>query len=229
MRTTELHRAQPTLTDFDATVVEVHALEDGTTDIELNRTAFYARSGGQAGDRGLILLDDDEYVVVDTRYSPDRGTVFHRIARDAPFHGAPGVTVSGRVDPDRRDQLTIGHTAQHLAYLASVMALGPRPSTGGTIDIDNIRVDIAHSSDEGTIDPQAVRDAYLSLVDADLEIRRSPDADDSSTWWWAIEGHEPIGCGGTHLTHTGGARLLEPAIKRKGSKNAVIKLTHPHG
>lgn len=229
MRTTELHRAQPALTDFDATVVEVHALDDGTTAVELNRTAFYARSGGQAGDRGRILLGVDEFAVVDTRYSHDRGTVLHHLAIDTAFDAAPGMQVSGHIDGDRRQQLTIGHTAQHLAYIASVVALGPRHSTGGTIDVDNIRVDIAHSSDEGAIDPQAIRDAYLNLVDADLEIRRWPDADDPSTWWWAIDGHEPIGCGGTHLLHTGAACLLEPSIKRKGSKNAVIKLTRPQG
>lgn len=227
MRTTELHRAQPNLADFDATIVEVHTLDDGTTALELNRTAFYARSGGQAGDHGLIVVGDEELVVVDTRYSPDRSAVYHHLASGASSPASPGSAIVGHIDAERREQLTIGHTAQHLAYLAGVMVLGPRPSTGGSIDIGNIRVDIAHAADEGTINPQAVIDAYRSLVDADFEVRRWPDPDDPSIWWWAIEGHEPIGCGGTHLTHTRDARVLEPAIKRKGSKNAVLKLTRP--
>jgi len=229
MRTTELHRAQPALTDFDATIVDVHTLDDGITTVELNRSAFYARSGGQAGDQGLIIIGDNEFAIIDTRYSYDRGTVLHHLAAGSAFTGTPGDAVSGHVDAERRQKLTIGHTAQHLAYLASVTVLGPRPSTGGTIDIGNVRVDIAHSSDEGTIDVQAVLDAYRTLVEADLEIRRWPDDDDPSTWWWAIDGHEAIGCGGTHLTRTGDAHSLEPETKRKGSKNAVIKLTPATG
>jgi hypothetical protein len=104
------------------------------------------------------------------------------------------------------------------------MALGRRPSTGGIIEIDNIRVDHAHVSNERGIDPNAVLDAYRVLINADLAIHRWADAQHPATWWWVIDGHEPIGCSGAHLGSTRGASVLEPTIKRKGSKNAVIKL-----
>lgn len=227
MRTTELHRTAPTLDAFDATVVGWIELDDGTTAVELDRSAFYARSGGQAGDRGVIAIGPDELIVVDTRYSPDHDRVLHHLASGSTVPTGTGVTVEAQIDRDRRRRLTIGHTAQHLAYLAAVVVLGPRPATGGTIDIDAIRVDIAHSAAEGTIDALAISDAYRSLVGQDLEIRRWADPTDPSVWWWAIDGHEPIGCGGTHLASTGAAAGLSPTIKRKGSKNAVIKLAAP--
>jgi Ser-tRNA(Ala) deacylase AlaX len=224
MPTTELHRTLPSLLDFDATITGVGQLDDGTTVIELDRSAFYARSGGQAGDHGLFVIGSGELIVTDTRYSPDRETVWHHLAPGHDPKPEVGAAVEAQVDAERRQRLTTGHTAQHLAYLASVMALGPRPWAGGIIDIDNIRVDIAHASNEGGIDPNAVLDAYRVLIDADLEIRRWADAQHAATWWWAIDAHEPIGCGGTHLDSTRGASVLEPTIKRKGSKNAVIKL-----
>lgn len=224
MRTFELHRSCPQLFDFDAKVTSIEGGDGDTMILELDRTAFYARSGGQEGDQGVLVAGDRELIVRATRYSPGRDAVWHYIESVPELGPLQDVRVEGHVDRERRDALTVGHTAQHLAYLASVVVLGPRDATGGLIDVDTVRVDIAHTGDEGHLDPSAIAEAYQELVTMDLPISRWVDADRPDRWWWAIEGHPPIGCGGTHLDRTGLASLLEPTVKRKGSKNAVIKL-----
>ena len=101
--TEELCATDAYATSCDATVEQV--TERG---IVLDRTVFYARSGGQPGDTGALLWDGGETVVVDT--VKEGGTLLHLVEGDPPPVGA---MVTAEIDWDRRHTLMRTHTALH--------------------------------------------------------------------------------------------------------------------
>src|SRR6185369_4694812 len=92
-----LYRDDPQLLEFDATVVERRDLR-GKPVVVLDRTAFYAESGGQPCDTGTI----EGVRVLDVQHAGD--TVIHVL--EGPVSGE---RVHGRVDADRRRD----HSQQH--------------------------------------------------------------------------------------------------------------------
>jgi misacylated tRNA(Ala) deacylase len=92
------------LCEFDATVVAVEGAR-----VALDRTALYARSGGQPSDLGALRVGDAEYRVVDSKKQGD--LVWHQLDR-AGVH--VGDTVHGIVDWERRYKLMRTHTALHI-------------------------------------------------------------------------------------------------------------------
>jgi len=214
--TEELHRAEPTMREFSAKVVAIHP--DGS--IELDRSAFYAQSGGQIGDRGRL----DGIEIVDTIYSTDKSAVLHRAAPGLAIDLDVGRRVEGKIDWARRDAAMRLHTAQHLLVVAVYDLYGPVPlAGGGDINVDKARVDFAWTANDAPLDADAVADRLCQLIAEDLPVERAADAADPGKWWWTIPGFDPIPCGGTHVASTGEVGLVEVAQQRKGSK--ALRLT----
>lgn len=92
------------LRDFDAKVVAV----DGER-VALDRTALYARSGGQPSDFGILQSKDEKYRVVDSKKQGDE--VWHQLDRAGV---TVGDTVHGTLDWERRYKLMRTHTALHI-------------------------------------------------------------------------------------------------------------------
>ena len=109
----------------------------GAEGIELDRTLFYAHSGGQPGDTGRIILGGGGEVGVTGAVHPDgdRGRVLHLAAPEAVLP-LPGERVGLRLDWDRRYRLMRMHTALHLLSVAL-----PYGVTGGSIGEDKGRLD----------------------------------------------------------------------------------------
>jgi len=212
----ELHRQQPTMQTFLADIVAI----DPAGVVELNRTAFYARSGGQQGDTGLL----GEVAVRDTIYAQD-GRILHVIDPGDLQRLAVGTTIEGRIDWERRSRTMRLHTAQHLLYLAAQSAWGERHNTGGDITDERARIDLARDDGEAAFDLSALTDALTSLIAADTAIERYAGASDARRWYWRTGGLEPIGCGGTHVQSTGEVGHVTVDLKRKGSRNVRLTAT----
>jgi misacylated tRNA(Ala) deacylase len=105
--------------------------------VVLDRTVFYAASGGQPGDSGRITRSDGTAIVIATAIHPDgdKTQIIH-----VPVDGQPlpevGDAVVAEIDWDRRYRLMRMHTALHL--LSVVLAY---PVTGGSIGEDKGRLD----------------------------------------------------------------------------------------
>ena len=118
------------LRTFDATVVSV----DGDR-VELDRTAFYATSGGQPHDTGHLVWATGAAAVLDVRTVD--GRVLHTLAGPVP---EVTTTVTGEVDDVRRRQMMRTHTAMHV--LCGVMWRDwKRVVTGGNMDALSGRMD----------------------------------------------------------------------------------------
>ena len=115
---------------FAATVVSV----DGDR-VELDRTAFYATSGGQPHDTGHLVWANGAAAVLDVRTVDS--TVLHTLAGPVP---EVDTTVTGEVDDARRRQMMRTHTAMH--NLCGVMWRDwRRVDTGGNMDALSGRMD----------------------------------------------------------------------------------------
>jgi alanyl-tRNA synthetase len=147
-----------TITDFsgyervsdDARVVAL--LKDGATvdslqpgdegEVVLDRTPFYAESGGQVGDTGELVAGLARFTVADTR---KRGTAFSHIGK---LSGGPlrsGDSIKAQIDTARREHIRRNHTATHLLHAALREVLGTHvQQKGSLVAPDRLRFDFAH-------------------------------------------------------------------------------------
>ncbi|RKZ01579.1 MAG: alanine--tRNA ligase [Candidatus Hydrothermota bacterium] len=129
--------------EADAKIVKARRRSDGKWEIVLDRTPFYAESGGQIGDRGKITgLDDEfEFVVEDTQRI--EGDIIHigRIVKGE----AKGQRVRAAVDKEHRLACARAHTATHLMHAALREVLGEHVrQEGSLVEPDRLRFDFAH-------------------------------------------------------------------------------------
>ena len=220
-------------TTCDATVIAVHP--EG---IELDATVFYARSGGQAGDTGTLVLGDGQTVAIaDTVYSPDRQTVLHVPAEGAGVALlAPGTLVTATIDWERRHRLMRLHTCLHL--LGSLI---PVPVTGCGISPDSGRVDF--DLPESTLDRDTLTEQLNALIGRNTPVRidlitpeelaaqpelvrtigAAPPAGASAIRIIHIDGIDRQPCGGTHVRATGEiGRVVVTKIEKKSRQNRRV-------
>ncbi|MBU3703646.1 MAG: alanine--tRNA ligase [Ilumatobacteraceae bacterium] len=117
--------------------------EDGTFEVFLVVTPFYAESGGQVGDTGSLRSDSLELDVVDTTFALP-GLRRH-VCR--PVRGLPraGETVTARIDNERRSRIRRHHTATHVLHWALRNVLGEHVKQAGSlVEDDRLRFDFSH-------------------------------------------------------------------------------------
>ena len=121
---------------------------DGLADGEqamviLDQTPFYAESGGQVGDTGILRGAGGEFIVSDT---VKLGGAFH--AHVGTWKGdrlAVGDSVEADVDADRRQAVVLNHSATHLLHAALRKVLGEHvQQKGSLVAPDRLRFDFAH-------------------------------------------------------------------------------------
>jgi misacylated tRNA(Ala) deacylase len=220
-------------TTCDATVVAVHP--EG---IELDATVFYARSGGQAGDTGTLVLPDGQTIAIaDSVYSADRQTVLHVPADSANLSLlASGTPVTATIDWDRRHRLMRLHTCLHL--LGSLI---PVPVTGCGISPDAGRIDF--DLPESTLDRDTLTTQLNELIGRNTPVRidlitpeelaaqpelvrtigAAPPAGASAIRIIHIDGIDRQPCGGTHVRATGEiGRVVVTKIEKKSRQNRRV-------
>ncbi len=119
--------------------------DDGVVEIFLDRTPFYAESGGQIGDTGTIRTDTGLAEVADTTYALP-GLRRH-IARVVQGEIEPGQDAVATIDVERRDAIRRNHTGTHLLHWALREVLGPHVKQAGSLVApDRLRFDFSHYS-----------------------------------------------------------------------------------
>lgn len=113
-----------------------------TVDVLLDRTSFYAESGGQAGDTGVIEAGGVESRVLDTQKQAGDLHV-HRVELAGPLKVGDPVVAS--VDAAKRTTTRANHSAAHLVHAALHHVLGPHVAQKGQmVDGDRMRFDFSH-------------------------------------------------------------------------------------
>ena len=120
---------------FEATVDAVETTDDGAR-VALNQTAFYPGGGGQPHDLGVLTIGAAAHNVVGMKKEGD--LVWHLLAE--PVACAPGATVQGTLDWERRYRLMRTHTAMHILCGVVWRDYGAQV-TGGNMDPGEGRMD----------------------------------------------------------------------------------------
>jgi alanyl-tRNA synthetase len=141
-----------TESETDGTIVGIvvggrldeRAPEGAEVEVVLDRTPFYAESGGQVGDSGEINGPGGRVVVDDTQ-RPYGGIVVHRgTVAAGEIH--VGDRVVARIDEERRRRIRPHHSATHLLHLALHEILGPEATQAGSLVApDHLRFDFRWS------------------------------------------------------------------------------------
>jgi misacylated tRNA(Ala) deacylase len=221
----------------DASLVECRArvLAAAADGVRLDRTVFYPRGGGQAGDAGALrLADGSELTVVDTRKGTAPGEIVHVLAQGSVLDRLnPGCEVTARIDRARRIAHMRFHTATHL-----LCALIPHPVDGCSITERYARLDF-HMNEP--LDKQALSEGIARLVaaahpvrhrwiseaelDANPQLVRSmsvmPPRGQGRVRVLEIEGVDLQPCGGTHVANT--AEIGHVVVTKVEKKSAMTR------
>ena len=230
-----LFRDDSYLQSIPATVVAVTP-EGG---VVLDRTVFYAASGGQPGDNGSITRADGTVIVIATAIHPDgdKTQTVHVPAEGQPLP-VVGETVLAAIDWERRYRLMRMHTALHL--LSVVLAY---PVTGGSIGEDKGRLDFDMpeipqqlASVEQELNALAASNLAVThewITDAEMEanpgmiktMNVKPPMGQGRVRLIRIGDVDLQPCGGTHVRNTSEiGKLALGKIEKKGKQNRRVSL-----
>ena len=235
MPTDCLFREDSYLQDCDAKIVAI--APDGG--IVLDRTVFYAASGGQPADRGSLIASSGAAIAVANVVFTDPGktTIAHVPAPGTPAV-AVGDTVKAAIDwPIRHARMRM-HTVLHL--LSAVL---PYPVTGGSVGEAESRLDF--DIPEAGLDKDAITAKLAEMIalnagvtsrwitDAELEanpglvrtMSMKPPMGTGRVRLIEIAGLDLQPCGGTHVRNTaeiGAVRVTQ--VEKKGKLNRRVRL-----
>lgn len=109
----------------------------------LDKTPFYATSGGQVADTGVIKLDGAEFIVEDTAKNADGVYIHSGVVASGVL--SPGNKVTAEIDKSRRLAIMRNHTAAHLLQAALRETLGTHVEQAGQLVNENeVRFDFTH-------------------------------------------------------------------------------------
>jgi len=127
---------------FDGSIVEtLHPGQEGQ--VVLDHTPFYAESGGQMGDTGLLSNASARFKVTDTRKI---GNSFSHVGVLESGELSVGDALDARVDGERRRAIALNHSATHLLHAALRQLLGTHvQQKGSLVAPDRLRFDFSHT------------------------------------------------------------------------------------
>ena len=204
----------------------IPSAETGTAEVVFARTPFYAESGGQVGDTGVLLNPDtqERVAVVEGAYKATSTVLVQKVQLLKPI--AVGDHLVATVDKTSRAAITRNHTATHLLQAALRQVLGSHvKQAGSVVEQGRLRFDFSHyaalTDDELNEVERLVNRQILHNQDVQTEIM---DLDQAlSTGAMALFG-EKYGesvrvvtipefsrelCGGTHVQRTGDIGLFK--------------------
>jgi len=192
--------------------------------VVLERTPFYAESGGQVGDTGLLTWSGGRFKVTDTRKEGDNHLHIGTLIEGELF---PGLEVDARIDHARRERTKRNHSATHLLHAALRKVLGEHVTQKGSlVDPDKLRFDFSHfepvTPDELREIERQVNEQILDNTPVQTEITDMEQAQQKGAMALFGEKYGDVVrvlsmgtdaysvelCGGTHVNRTGDIGLL---------------------
>ena len=223
--------------ETDTDVVAVRR-EDGRVALQLRENPFYAESGGQISDSGLVEGNGWRVVVDAVRKVGGRTAVLGNVDGEFPDAQQP-LRVRAYVDPNRRDTMR-NHTATHLLHAALRNVLGTHVvQRGSLVAPDRLRFDFSQPRPMTPDEVRAVEDQVNTAIlqDIDLVIEQKPYPEAIALGAMALFG-EKYGdvvrvvmvpgvstelCGGTHVRHTGDIGLFR-IVSESGVASGVRRI-----
>jgi len=192
--------------------------------IVLDKTPFYAESGGQAGDSGTLSNNSVSITVIDTQ--KQAGSVFLHQVKIKSGHVAVGMSLQAKVADSDRVDIECNHSATHLLHAVLRKLLGDHVSQKGSlVEADRLRFDFSHptalAADEIVEIESMVNQQIRANLSIDAKVMSMDDAKKTGAMALFDEkyGDEvrvlQMGdfsielCGGTHVSRTGEIGMLK--------------------
>ncbi len=207
--------------------------------IVLDRTVFYATSGGQPGDRGtLARADGTEIAIAGALYADPEKRVIDRAPAAQGATAAVGDALAAKIHWTLRYARMRMHTALHL--LSAVL---PYPVTGGSVGEEESRLDF--DIPEAGLDKDEITRKLAEMIAADAPVTTrwitdaelaanpgliktmsvKPPMGSGRVRLVEIAGYDLQPCGGTHVRRTseiGAVRVTQ--IEKKGKQNRRVRI-----
>ncbi|MDY6816252.1 MAG: alanine--tRNA ligase [Pseudomonadota bacterium] len=192
--------------------------------VVLERTPFYAESGGQVGDTGLLTWSGGRFKVTDTRKEGDNHLHIGTVIEGELF---PGLEVDARIDHARRERIKRNHSATHLLHAALRKVLGEHVTQKGSlVGPDKLRFDFSHFEAitpeqlreiERQVNEQVLENTPVQTEITDMESAKEKGAmalfgekygDSVRVLSMGVDNYSVELCGGTHVARTGDIGLF---------------------
>ncbi|HEY3212567.1 MAG TPA: alanine--tRNA ligase [Actinomycetota bacterium] len=189
----------------------------------LDRTPFYAESGGQVGDRGVIRAPGGTITVTDTQFGPGDIIVHTGVVGSGEIR--EGEEVHGEVDAARREATARAHTATHIVHWTLRHVLGDHARQAGSLVAPGrLRFDFPHHSAvprdvleeaEELANRRLAEDGQVTIYETTMDEAKNQGAialfgEKYGDFVRVVEvGDYSVElCGGTHVHHTGEIALV---------------------
>ncbi|MEZ5398241.1 MAG: alanine--tRNA ligase [Bryobacteraceae bacterium] len=215
---------------------EIVAYLPEKNEVVLNRTPFYAETGGQVGDAGALYHGEEKIAEVEDTYYAIPGLAVHKVKPLGAIE--KGWTVRAEVDAERRRATMRNHTATHLLHAALRRVLGTHvKQAGSVVDPGRLRFDFTHytglDADELAEIERLANVEVLRDVAVKTDVMELDDA--VATGAMALFGEKYADrvrvvsvedfsrelCGGTHVARTGEIGLCK--VVSEGSISAGVR------
>jgi alanyl-tRNA synthetase len=202
--------------------------------IVLDKTPFYAESGGQVGDTGTIHINQASFNIVDTKKENDLTIHF---AENIPADMSGEVTA--RVDALRRKHITVHHSVTHLMHSALRRVLGTHVAQKGSlVNEEHLRFDFSHFAKVSETELMQVEQIVNEKIRENIPVVIKSMSKDEAIALGAMAlfgekygdtvrvvimdpGYSIELCGGTHVGHTGEIGLFK--IKHESAVAAGVR------
>jgi len=215
-----------------------YALEDDHLILVLSHTPFYAESGGQIGDTGIIENSDFSAQVLDTQRNGEFILHYCQINSGAI---AENLVVNSTIDSVRRKKIKNNHTATHLLHQAVKDTLGNHVNQAGSlVDPDYLRFDITHPNKISKNEIKQIEEIVNQKINDSINIETNIQSLDEAKkeGATALFGEKygemvrvvTIGsfskelCGGTHVSNT--SEIEKFKIKHEKAISSGVRRIH---
>jgi alanyl-tRNA synthetase len=207
--------------------------------VVLDRTPFYAESGGQVGDTGYLSADGVRLEVVDTTRATDQHLHHVKVLSGSVRLGD---SLQAQVDGDVRQRTRLNHSATHLLHAALRQVLGEHVAQKGSlVDSERLRFDFSHPRPVTAQELKTIENIVNAQVRANTEVAtRLMSMDDAvAAGAMALFGEKygdevrvlSMGendfsvelCGGTHASRTGDIGLVR-ILSESGVASGVRRI-----
>ena len=220
-----------------AVVTELSEGDDAA--LVLDRTAFYAESGGQVGDSGYLEADGVRFEVRDCI---KQGAHFLHIGRVLHGKVSQGDRLSGQVDAGVRGATALNHSATHLLHAALRQVLGEHVTQKGSlVDSERLRFDFSHFEAvtaeelkriESMVNDQILANTEVTTELCDMETAKARGAmalfgekygEQVRVLSMGTDRFSVELCGGTHVKRTGDIGLMR-IVSESGIASGVRRI-----
>jgi len=204
--------------DIESNIVK-YRKNDKYIELILDKTSFYAESGGQVGDAGKIENKDFCFIVHDTYYLGE--FICHKgFIKKGDIKLQKNISVYSKYDKEKRRNIRLNHTATHLLHKALKEILGEHVQQAGSLVADDrLRFDLTHYQKISENEIDSIESLVNSQISNNIKLNTELKNYDQAKKEGAealfgekyedevrvvnVDGFSKELCGGTHVNRTG--------------------------